>query len=316
MSLVARTMRCASFASVSLVPRHVHAPLRALARRHLAASPAGELRVEHTDNVGGEGVTLRVAAGGDKPKAAIVFCHGLGDTAMGWAGTLAQGIMPAIGAEHCSELTVVLPTASNIPITLNGGFEMPGWSDVLSLDKLDNNEDRDGFDRSAERIAAILEALAAEEGIDPDRTVLGGFSQGGALALHVAMRRADGPPLAGALVSVERRSGVSVAAALRSAPPRRPHPPSRPPGLLGLAAAVQGLPGRPRRGREGHPGPAVPRRRRRGRQARVRRVVARAAQGDGPGRRLDVVPGHGPRGLRGGAGRHGRVCEEVSVRGV
>lgn len=76
----------------------------------------------------------------------------------------------------------VLPTASARPITINGGYRMPGWSDILGLSD-DAPEDKAGFESSRSRIDALIQR-EVDQGVPPSRIVLAGFSQGGALALH------------------------------------------------------------------------------------------------------------------------------------
>ncbi len=61
-----------------------------------------------------------------------------------------------------------------------------GWSDIFGLGMKDP-EDRNGFDRSAARINEIIQT-EVDGGIPPNKIVVAGFSQGGAVALHVAMR--------------------------------------------------------------------------------------------------------------------------------
>lgn len=79
----------------------------------------------------------------------------------------------------------VLPTAPNRPISLNRGMKMPGWSDIRGLDAR-TPEDKVGFEESRARIERIIaEELSA--GIAPNKIVVAGFSQGGALALHTVI---------------------------------------------------------------------------------------------------------------------------------
>ena len=63
---------------------------------------------------------------------------------------------------------------------------MPGWTDIYGLSE-DAPEDKEGFDKSAEAIMKLVDAEKAK-GISPKSIAIGGFSQGGAVALHVAMR--------------------------------------------------------------------------------------------------------------------------------
>ena len=65
------------------------------------------------------------------------------------------------------------------------GFRMPAWFDLMSLDP-NGSEDSAGIKKSV----GYVESLIAEEisgGIAPERIILGGFSQGGALALYTAL---------------------------------------------------------------------------------------------------------------------------------
>lgn len=135
------------------------------------------------DGLGGKGTTL-VPKGGAY-KNVVVWLHGLGDTAEGWVNS-----MPEFGVEGTK---FILPTADSRPITLNGGYEMPGWSDINGLGA-EFPEDSEGFEASANRVLAILEAERIK-GKESARMIVGGFSQGGAVALHVCLRSTE--PLAG-----------------------------------------------------------------------------------------------------------------------
>ena len=63
-----------------------------------------------------------------------------------------------------------------------------GWSDIYGLSSSDR-EDRTGFDESAARVNTLLQQ-EIDKGIAPARIVIAGFSQGGALAFHTALRSA------------------------------------------------------------------------------------------------------------------------------
>lgn len=119
--------------------------------------------------------------------ATLIFLHGLGDTGMGWAGAL-NSIKP-------DYLKVICPTAPMLPVTLNGGASMPAWYDILSLDENDTNrEDMEGVNWAVEFVHDLVKG-EEKHGLGPDRVMIGGFSQGGAVSLRAAMTFPN--PLAG-----------------------------------------------------------------------------------------------------------------------
>ena len=118
----------------------------------------------------------------------LIMLHGLGDTGNGWSDVS----LP----ELPRGLKMVFPTASERPVTLNGGMEMTAWSDIRSLSALEAEEDAAGFAASAGYVSSLIDAEVAA-GIPRSRIFLAGFSQGGAVALHVGLRSAE--PLAGVL---------------------------------------------------------------------------------------------------------------------
>ena len=84
-----------------------------------------------------------------------------------------------------------------MPVTLNGGMSMPAWYDILSLDENDKNrEDMDGVDWSVNFVRDIVKE-EEKHGVQSDRVVVGGFSQGGAVSLRTALTSPT--PLAGCI---------------------------------------------------------------------------------------------------------------------
>jgi phospholipase/carboxylesterase len=71
-------------------------------------------------------------------------------------------------------------------VTINGGYRMRAWYDIVAIDRA-AAEDEYGIRRSAEAIGALVRR-ERERGILAERIVLAGFSQGGAMALHAALR--------------------------------------------------------------------------------------------------------------------------------
>ncbi|XP_071355453.1 acyl-protein thioesterase 2 [Trachinotus anak] len=121
-----------------------------------------------------EAVTV---SGKEKVTAVVIFLHGLGDTGHGWADTLTSIQLPHI--------KFICPNAPRIPVTLNMKMMMPAWFDLMGLTP-DSQEDEYGIKKAAENIRAIIEH-EAKNGIPPNRIILSGFSQGGALSLYTAL---------------------------------------------------------------------------------------------------------------------------------
>lgn len=111
-----------------------------------------------------------------KHTATVIFLHGLGDTGHGWASALSGSTL--------SHVKFVCPTANVMPVTLNAGFRMPSWFDLTSLD-IEGPEDSPGIKGARDRIHSLITQEVAL-GIPSERIMLGGFSQGGALALYSA----------------------------------------------------------------------------------------------------------------------------------
>lgn len=111
-----------------------------------------------------------------KHAATVIFLHGLGDTGHGWCSAFQDIAEPFI--------KYLFPTAKERPVTLNYGMKMPSWFDIKSLN-FNDAEDKAGLQESAE----VLMNLVDEEiksGIPSEKIVIGGFSQGGAVALYTA----------------------------------------------------------------------------------------------------------------------------------
>ncbi|KNC53491.1 carboxylesterase [Thecamonas trahens ATCC 50062] len=135
-------------------------------------------------------------------KATIVWLHGLGDSPDGFA-PLFQATQLFGESKLGEHIRVVLPDAPERPITVNGGMVMPGWYDIASLDRIGADgpeaaEDVEGIAASAQDIIELVaeERALLRSGLDADLAndgqrlpiVLGGFSQGGAMALYAALR--------------------------------------------------------------------------------------------------------------------------------
>jgi phospholipase/carboxylesterase len=127
-------------------------------------------------------------ASGPDPDAAVIWLHGLGADGNDFAA-----IVPELDLSGCRPIRFIFPHAPSMPVTINGGYVMPAWYDIVGTD-LQKREDAAGIRRSALAIEALI-ANEIARGVKPGRIVLAGFSQGCAIALHTGLRHAT--PLAG-----------------------------------------------------------------------------------------------------------------------
>ena len=112
--------------------------------------------------------------------AAVIWLHGLGAD-----GNDFVPIVPMLGLPQAHGLRFIFPHAPVRPVTLNGGMPMRAWYDIKSL-TAEGREDAEGIAESARRVEGLI-AQQRDAGIHPDRIVIAGFSQGGAVALHTAL---------------------------------------------------------------------------------------------------------------------------------
>ncbi len=114
----------------------------------------------------------------------LIWLHGLGAD-----GHDFEPIVPELGLAPELRVRVVLPHAPQIPVSINGGMRMPAWYDIRDMD-LANRHDEEGVRRSAEQLTHLIERENGR-GVASENIVLAGFSQGGAVALHVALRHPE-----------------------------------------------------------------------------------------------------------------------------
>ena len=126
---------------------------------------------------------------GKQPRYSIIWLHGLGADGEDFVPVVDELKLPV-------PVRYIFPHAPQRPVTLNGGFVMRAWYDIRGND-LDAQQDAAGIRASQADIEALI-AQEVERGISPQHLFLAGFSQGGAIALHTALRQSI--PLAGVLV--------------------------------------------------------------------------------------------------------------------
>lgn len=138
---------------------------------HFRESAVGDGRAAALDAV-------EVETGPD-PRASVIWLHGLGAD-----GHDFEPIIPHLGLD--TAVRFVFPHAPVRPVTINNGMRMRAWYDIRGFDMRD--QDAEGIASSAQAVEALI-GREVERGTAPGRIVMAGFSQGGAIALHVALRQ-------------------------------------------------------------------------------------------------------------------------------
>jgi len=114
-------------------------------------------------------------------RATLIVLHGLGAD-----GTDFIPMCDALDLAAAGPVRFVMPRAPERPVTINNGYRMRAWYDVLGTD-LQRREDAAGLRESMHQVHALLDRELAR-GIPAERIVLAGFSQGCAITLLAGLR--------------------------------------------------------------------------------------------------------------------------------
>jgi phospholipase/carboxylesterase len=115
------------------------------------------------------------------PLCSVIWLHGLGADGNDFAS-----MVPQLDLRGCPPIRFIFPHAPTMPVTINGGYVMPAWYDIVGANLVDR-QDAAGIQKSEKAIVALIEQEVAR-GIPYERIVLAGFSQGCAMALHTGLR--------------------------------------------------------------------------------------------------------------------------------
>ena len=118
--------------------------------------------------------------------ACVIWLHGLGAGRSDFE-PVARMLQPQL-----PRVRFILPQAPSQAVTINGGYKMPSWYDILSISPGKRAINSDQLEASSDRLMRTIEAQR-DAGIDPRRIFLAGFSQGGAVVLHTAYLRWQQP---------------------------------------------------------------------------------------------------------------------------
>ena len=126
----------------------------------------------------------------EQATASIIWLHGLGADGNDFAP-----VIPDLKLANDLPVRFIFPHAPSMPVTINNGYVMPAWYDILEM-SIERGVDVKQLKISAKAISVLIDR-EIERGIDSRRIVVAGFSQGGAVAYHCALTYKK--PLAGIL---------------------------------------------------------------------------------------------------------------------
>jgi phospholipase/carboxylesterase len=118
---------------------------------------------------------------GPDPVGTIIWMHGLGAD-----GHDFEPIVPELVRPNERALRFVFPHAPVRPVTLNAGYAMRAWYDIIGIDRR-SKQDEAGI-RASHSIVEALIRRENERGIATNRIAVAGFSQGGAMAIYSGTR--------------------------------------------------------------------------------------------------------------------------------
>ncbi|MES2150799.1 MAG: alpha/beta hydrolase [Pseudomonadota bacterium] len=119
-----------------------------------------------------------------KPEVAIIWMHGLGAD-----GNDFVPLVKELDLRGLPGIRFVFPHANQMPVTINGGYVMRAWYDILGTD-LVRREDEAGLRASQLQVEALI-AREKARGIPASRIILAGFSQGCAMTLQTGLRHPE-----------------------------------------------------------------------------------------------------------------------------
>lgn len=125
------------------------------------------------------------------PVASVILLHGLGAD-----GHDFEAIVPELGLPPDLAVRFVFPHAPMRAVTINSGFVMRAWYDILPGAN-DFRENLAHIQESREIVHVFIQR-ELERGVPASQILLAGFSQGGAIALYAGLRYSQ--PLAGLLI--------------------------------------------------------------------------------------------------------------------
>ena len=116
------------------------------------------------------------------PTHTLIWMHGLGDSAKGFLDyfNCCNPVVPLT-------TKIVLLTAPDVPVTVNGGKVMPSWFDIVIIKEGEFTAKQSDVEKSYNRVKDTIEKEVKAYNNDYKKIFIGGFSQGGGLSLYTGM---------------------------------------------------------------------------------------------------------------------------------
>lgn len=115
-------------------------------------------------------------------EASLIFMHGLGDTGSGWS-FFSSYVQRSPVVKSAPHINFVFPNAPEMPVTVNRGAVMPSWFDIKVFGGRGDDADHEGFFASCNAMKDFIKKEMTEKNIPAERIIIGGFSQGSAIAM-------------------------------------------------------------------------------------------------------------------------------------
>lgn len=125
---------------------------------------------------------LRIASKVQPAEQALIILHGLGDSGSGWS-FLADYLQRDPAFAHTR---FIFPNAPSVPITVNGFMKTAAWFDIFEWSLTPSRVDTEGALKSLNVVQNYVQEQI-DAGIKPENIIVGGFSQGAAIALAAAV---------------------------------------------------------------------------------------------------------------------------------
>ena len=114
-------------------------------------------------------------------RSSVIWLHGLGAD-----GHDFEPVIPYLGLSDDCGVRYVFPHAPQRAVTINAGLSMRAWYDIVQEDLL-ADVDEAGIRDSVSDVSGLVDD-EIRRGVPSDKIILAGFSQGGVIAAHTALR--------------------------------------------------------------------------------------------------------------------------------